>query len=142
MSGIDTRARWRAWRRGRPLVGGLLVCLGGIEMFFSGQLDIGRLHIHLGVEGLQATVIPVALVLLGILIVTMPAHRLFYGVLALAVSLYSLVGVNLGGFLLGMLLSTVGGIIAVSWAPPQTEPAVADDASAAVGEGVSTGAQQ
>ncbi|WP_295855072.1 DUF6114 domain-containing protein [uncultured Microbacterium sp.] len=116
---LTARARFRAWRRRRPLVGGLLVAVGGIEMFFSGQLDIGQLHIQLGIEGLQATVIPLVLVLLGILLIAMPAHRIFYGVIALAVAVYSLVGVNLGGFLLGMLLSTVGGIIAVSWAPPR-----------------------
>ena len=117
---LTARARFRAWRRRRPLVGGLLVALGGIEMFFSGQLDIGQLHIQLGIEGLQATVIPLVLVLLGILLISMPAHRIFYGVIALAVAVYSLVGVNLGGFLLGMLLSTVGGIIAVSWASPRS----------------------
>ncbi len=47
---LTARARFRAWRRRRPLVGGLLVALGGIEMFFSGQLDIGQLHIQLGIE--------------------------------------------------------------------------------------------
>lgn len=115
------RARFRTWRRSRPFVGGLLIALGGIEMFFSGQLDVGRIHIQLGIEGFQATVIPIALVLLGVLIIAMPVHRIFYGVIALAVAIYSLVGVNLGGFFLGMLLSTIGGIVAVSWAP-RTEP--------------------
>lgn len=132
---LTARARFRAWRRRRPLVGGLLVALGGIEMFFSGQLDIGQLHIQLGIEGLQATVIPLVLVLLGILLISMPAHRIFYGVIALAVAVYSLVGVNLGGFLLGMLLSTVGGIIAVSWASPrsQDDPApTAEEADSAI----------
>ncbi|WP_394686191.1 DUF6114 domain-containing protein [uncultured Microbacterium sp.] len=134
---LTARARFRAWRRRRPLVGGLLVAVGGIEMFFSGQLDIGQLHIQLGIEGLQATVIPLVLVLLGILLISMPAHRIFYGVIALAVAVYSLVGVNLGGFLLGMLLSTVGGIIAVSWAPPrapsQDDPApTAEEAESAI----------
>jgi len=141
------RARWRAWRRRRPLVGGLLVCLGGIEMFFSGQLDIGQIHIQLGIEGLQAMVIPVVLVLLGVLLIAMPAHRIFYGVIALAVALYSLVGVNLGGFLLGMVLSTVGGIIAVSWAPPadaaigETTDA-GDDAAGADPEAAASGADR
>jgi hypothetical protein len=136
---LTARARFRAWRRHRPLVGGLLVTLGGIEMFFSGQLDIGQLHIQLGIEGLQATVIPLVLVLLGILLISMPAHRIFYGVIALAVAVYSLVGVNLGGFLLGMLLSTVGGIIAVSWAPPRSQddptPTAEEAESAITGAG-------
>lgn len=136
-SDLAARARFRLWRRSRPLVGGLLVALGGVEMFFSGQLDIGKLHIQLGIEGLQATVIPIVLVLLGILLISMPTHRIFYGVIALAVAVYSLVGVNLGGFLLGMLLSTVGGIIAVSWAPPAAsvsrDPApIAEEAETAI----------
>ncbi len=36
--------------------------------------------------------IPLVLVLLGILLISMPAHRIFYGVIALAVAVYSLVG--------------------------------------------------
>jgi hypothetical protein len=108
---------FRRWRRSRPFVGGLLLVLSGIEMFFSGQLDFGELHIQLGIEGLQATIIPILLVLLGILAVTMPAHHVFYGVIALAVALYSLVGVNLGGFIIGMLLGCIGGILVVAWMP-------------------------
>lgn len=110
-----------AWRRGRPVVGALLIVLAGVEMFFSTQLDIGNMHIQLGIEGFQATVIPVGFLLLGLLIVTMPQHRIFYGVIALALSLYSIIGVNLGGFVVGMLLSAVGGILAVSWAPAPVE---------------------
>ncbi|MGN6762150.1 MAG: DUF6114 domain-containing protein [Leifsonia sp.] len=113
----SVRTRFRAWRRGRPFVGGLLTALGGVELFFSGQLDIGKIHVQLGIEGLQATIIPILLVLLGILVIAMPAHRIFYGVIALAVAVYSLVGVNLGGFFVGMLLSTVGGILTVAWMP-------------------------
>ncbi|MDN4615956.1 DUF6114 domain-containing protein [Leifsonia sp. F6_8S_P_1B] len=117
-SGRSSRwARFRAWRRRRPFVGGLLTALGGIELFFSGQLDIGRIHVQLGIEGLQATIIPILLVVLGVLAIAMPAHRIFYGVIALAVAVYSLVGVNLGGFFIGMLLSTVGGILTVAWMP-------------------------
>ncbi|HKU09974.1 MAG TPA: DUF6114 domain-containing protein [Sinomonas sp.] len=108
-------AGFRDWRRGRPFVGGLLAALGGAEMFFSGQLDLGHLHIQLGIEGLQATVIPIALVLLGVLSVAMPAHHVFYGILTLVVAIYSLVGVNMGGFIIGMLLSGAGGVLVVAW---------------------------
>lgn len=86
-------------------------------MFFSGQLDLGRIHVQLGIEGLQATIIPVLLVLLGVLAIAMPAHRIFYGVIALAVAVYSLIGVNLGGFFIGMLLSSIGGVLTVAWMP-------------------------
>ena len=110
---------FRHWRRQRPFAGGLLVALGGVEMFFSGQLDIGHLHVQLGIEGLQATVIPIALLLLGILAVTMPAHHVFYGILALVVAIYSLIGVNLGGFIVGMLLAGTGAVLVVAWMGPR-----------------------
>ena len=115
---------FRHWRRQRPFIGGLLVALGGIEMFFSGQLDIGHLHVQLGIEGLQATIIPIALLLLGILAVTMPAHHVFYGIIALVVAIYSLIGVNLGGFIVGMLLAGTGAVLVVAWMGPR-DPAPA-----------------
>jgi hypothetical protein len=113
----QNRAEFRDWSIKRPFVGGALVILAGIEMFFSGQLDIGHIHVQVGIEGFQATVIPVALVLLGILAMLMPAHRIFYGVITLVIAVYSLIGVNLGGFFVGMLLGSVGGILIVSWMP-------------------------
>jgi hypothetical protein len=114
---VNRRAAFRTWAHRRPFLGGVLVALAGAEMFFSGQLDIGKIHVQVGIEGLQATIIPVLLVLLGVLAVTMPVHRIFYGVLALAVSVYSLIGVNLGGFFIGMLLGAVGGVLVVAWLP-------------------------
>jgi len=125
-----------AWRRQRPFVGALLIAIAGVEMFLSTQLDIGKLHIQLGIEGFQATVIPVGFVLLAALLLAMPQHRVFYGVIALALSLYSIVGVNLGGFLIGMLLSAIGGVLAVSWAPPVAlaeQVAGAEEVAGAVG---------
>ncbi|PJI94041.1 DUF6114 domain-containing protein [Luteimicrobium subarcticum] len=127
-----TWTAFRAWTRGRPFVGGLLVVLAGVEMFFSGQLDLGHIHLQFGIQGFQAMVIPVVLVLLGVLLWTMPVHRVFYGVIALVLSVYSLIGVNLGGFFIGMLLGMAGGIVAVSWLPrtaATTPDAPADDAS-------------
>lgn len=125
--------RFRAWAKRRPFIGGLLVAVAGVEMFFSGQLDIGHLHVQLGIEGLQATIIPIVLVLLGILAIAMPVHHVFYGVLALAVALYSLIGVNLGGFLVGMILASVGGVLVVAWMP-RRRTAIADDESGVPGE--------
>ncbi|HEY4225732.1 MAG TPA: DUF6114 domain-containing protein [Pseudolysinimonas sp.] len=133
---MNAMKTFREWRRGRPFVGSLLLVVAGVEMFFSTQLDLGNMHIQLGVEGFQATVIPIGFVLLGVLIALMPQHRIFYGVIALALSLYSIIGVNLGGFIIGMLLSAVGGILAVSWAPA---PADAEASSAAEGSGETVG---
>jgi Family of unknown function (DUF6114) len=116
----EHRVAFRGWARRRPFVGGVLTMLAGIEMFFSSQLDLGNIHVQVGVEGFQATIIPIALVLLGLLAMLMPQHRIFYGVIALVVAVYSLIGVNLGGFILGMVLGSVGGILIVSWIPRKT----------------------
>lgn len=135
-----TATRFRTWRRRRPFWGGVLTALGGIELFFSGQLDLGRIHVQLGIEGLQATIIPLVLVLLGALIVAMPAHRVFYGIIALAVAVYSLVGVNLGGFFVGMVLSSVGGVLAVAWMPRgEAEAAAGAGSEAEVAAGSEAG---
>jgi uncharacterized membrane protein len=122
-------AFFSAWGRRRPFVGGVLAALAGVEMFFSGQLDVGKIHVQVGIEGLQATIIPVLMVLLGILAMLMPVHRIFYGVIVLVLSVYSLVGVNLGGFFIGMLLGAVGGILIVAWMPKAAAHAATDDDS-------------
>lgn len=118
------------WYRGRPALGGLLMILAGVEIFLSSQLDLGNIRVQLGIEGMQATVIPIALVLVGVLAMLMPAHHIFYGVIGLAVSVYAVIGVNLGGFVLGMLLGCVGGILVVAWMPrpARSSDARADDA--------------
>lgn len=123
-SGRRPAGRFTVWRRQRPFVGGVLVAVSGIEMFFSGQLDIGHLHVQLGIEGMQATLIPVAMLLLGVLEITMPTHHVFYGVLSLAVGLYALVGVNLGGFLIGTVIACIGGVLVVAWMTPEARAAV------------------
>jgi hypothetical protein len=110
-------SEFRAWRQKRPFVGTVLTILAGIEMFFSGQLDLGNIHVQVGIEGLQSTIIPVIMVMLGLLTMFMPQHRIFYGVISLVVSVYSLIGLNLGGFFVGMLLGAVGGVLVVSWMP-------------------------
>jgi fumarate reductase subunit D len=120
VSRVRASAPWtefRAWRRRRPFVGSVLLVLSGIEMFFSGQLDLGNIRVQVGIEGLQSTIIPIILVTLGLLSMFTPVHRIFYGVIALAVAVYSLIGLNLGGFFVGMLLGAVGGVIVVSWMP-------------------------
>lgn len=117
--GAKSRGGFKQWRRQRPFIGGVLAVLGGIELFFSGQLDLGNMQIQFGIEGLQATVIPIAIVVLALFAILKPTHHVFYGIIALILSVYSLIGVNLGGYLLGMLLSTIGAILVVAWMGPR-----------------------
>ncbi|MFJ3403393.1 DUF6114 domain-containing protein [Promicromonospora sp. NPDC090134] len=145
----DWRRDFRPWRRQRPFVGGVLVVLAGLEMLLSGPIKLDQLGMNVvlrfGVEGAQATILPLALVLLGILVIAQPVHRIFYGVIALAISVYSIAGVNLGGWIIGFLLGVVGGIIVVSWAPQAAEAGTAEGADeaesgSAAGSGADDGA--
>ncbi|MEN5073558.1 DUF6114 domain-containing protein [Isoptericola cucumis] len=123
--GPTRRARFAAWRRERPFAGGVLAVLSGLVLYFSGRLELDSFEIQLGIEGMQSTLLPVALVALGVLLVVQPQFRVFYGIITLAISVYSLLGVNLGGFGIGMVLGVVGGILAVSWMPREAAAAAA-----------------
>ncbi|GAA5207884.1 DUF6114 domain-containing protein [Microbacterium kyungheense] len=127
----DEAAPGRAatWFRSRPVIGGGIAVLGALAMLLSTQLDLGNIRVHVGIEGMQATILPIVIALAGILAVVMPAHRIFYGVIVLVGSVYSLVAVNLGGFFVGFVLGCVGGVMVVSWAPRRA--AAAEDVDAA-----------
>ncbi|MEV0951758.1 DUF6114 domain-containing protein [Promicromonospora sp. NPDC050249] len=128
----DWRRDFRPWRKQRPFVGGVLVALAGLEMLLSGPIKLDQLGMNVvlqfGVEGSQATILPLALILLGILSIAQPVHRIFYGVIALVISVYSIAGVNLGGWVVGFLLGVVGGVVVVSWAPPEEDAEAATEA--------------
>ncbi|CAM3476944.1 DUF6114 domain-containing protein [Isoptericola cucumis] len=133
-AGPTRRARFAAWRRERPFAGGVLAVLSGLVLYFSGRLELDSFEIQLGIEGMQSTLLPVALVALGVLLIVQPQFRVFYGVITLAISVYSLLGVNLGGFGIGMVLGVVGGILAVSWMPRDAAASAADPAERPEGE--------
>ncbi|QAY64336.1 hypothetical protein ET495_15240 [Xylanimonas allomyrinae] len=120
------RPRFRQWRRARPFWGALLTVLAGVELFLSGRFDlaVGGVVLQLGFAGAQTTIIPVVVVLAGVLAMLQPAHHVFYGVIALVLSVYSVVAVNMGGIVLGTLLGVVGSITVVSWIqrPAQAPP--------------------
>src|SRR5439155_21358789 len=124
---------FRRWRRARPFWGGLLLILSGAEIFLSGNLSLGSLTLKVGQQGFLPYVIPAVLILCGLLTWFTPQQRLFYGIVGAIVAVYSLIGVNLGGFLLGLILGVLGAGFAVAWTPvapvvpwtPAPEPAPA-----------------
>lgn len=124
---------WRdftEWRRTRPFWGGLFLVLSGLEFYLSGHLDVLPVKLSFGGQSFLAWLIPIALVLCGLLVWYTPGQRAFYGILGAAISVAALIGLNLGGFFVGMISGIVGGALAFSWAPlaPTTpEVAVPDD---------------
>ena len=72
---------------------------------------------------LPRRVLTAIVVLCGVLIWLTPAQRLFYAVIGLVTALYSLIGLNLGGFGAGMVLGIIGGALAIAWTPIRTPAA-------------------
>lgn len=119
---------FRRWQRSRPFWGGLLIALAGLEMFASTRMTLNGLSFHSGATGLLSLLIPIILVTCGLLLWFTPAQRLFYSVVAAVTAVYSLIGLNLGGFFVGLLLGIVGSALAFAWtpihpAPPTPQPA-------------------
>lgn len=126
----NLRTRFRAWRRGRPFSGGLLLLLAGLELLglpLTGVLSHGaiKLVIYIGIGGVFGILIGVLLIVAGIAIWASPAHRVFYGIAGIVLGIVSFPASNLGGFFLAMLLAIIGGAMAFAWVPagPAREPA-------------------
>jgi hypothetical protein len=127
----DARSTFRRWRRTRPFWGGLFLLLAALALFLSANLTLRDLQVHFGQEGYLSYLLPAVLVLCGALTWATPAHRLFYGILGLLTALYSFLGLNLGGFGVGMLLGIVGGALTIAWGPPRGSTAGAAPAGGA-----------
>ena len=114
------REAWRGlrrWRRTRPFWGGLLTALAGLEIFGTSQMSLGGLSFQMGPTGFLAWLIPTILVTCGLLMWFRPQHRILYAVVAAVTTLFSLIGVNLGGFFVGLLLGLVGSALGFAWVP-------------------------
>ncbi|GAA1366091.1 DUF6114 domain-containing protein [Catellatospora chokoriensis] len=115
--------RFTAWRRSRPFWGGLLAALAGVEIIASTKMTLDGATLSVGINGFQALLIPLMLVLAGLLAWFTPAQRMFYGLIAVFVATYSLLAVNLGGWFVGTLLGIAGGGLIFAWNPADGDPA-------------------
>ncbi|MFJ6796055.1 DUF6114 domain-containing protein [Streptomyces sp. NPDC091268] len=121
------RRRLRAWRRTRPFWGGLLVVLGGAELLLV-PLSPLTVLVSLGLGGIAALGIGVALIVAGLFLWFLPQTRAYVSVHALLLSVLSFVATNLGGFLVGMLLGIAGSALAFGWTPLPDAAAGEEDA--------------
>ncbi|MFX0591207.1 DUF6114 domain-containing protein [Melissospora conviva] len=110
---------FRRWRRRRPFWGGLLTTIAGAEIFLTTQASLGDLTFQMGPTGYLSWLIPAVLIACGMLMWFTPQQRMFYAVVAVVTAVFSLIGVNLGGFFIGMLLGLVGGALGFAWVPPR-----------------------
>ena len=136
------RLQFRAWRGTRPFWAGLLVMLGGFPIIYFPYYHLKLGHLSLAMSttaGAGSLIIGVLLIVLGISLWFQKHVRVFAGVAAILLALVSIPVSNIGGFVIGFLLSLIGGAMAVSWAPgvpPEPEqPAEADPEEGGAPEG-------
>ncbi|MFF3644938.1 DUF6114 domain-containing protein [Streptomyces sp. NPDC002564] len=120
---LDRRLPWpeqrrvvRRWRRTRPFWGGLLLMLGGAEMLLI-PLSPLTVLVSLGLGGIAALGIGIALVVAGLFLWLLPHTHHYVSVNALILSVISFAATNLGGFLVGMLLGIAGSAMGFGWTP-------------------------
>ncbi|MEU6386267.1 DUF6114 domain-containing protein [Streptomyces bauhiniae] len=114
------RLQFRAWRGARPFWAGLFVMLGGFPiMYFPyAHLQIGHLTVAMATTaGAGSLIIGVLLIVLGISLWFQKHVRVFAGVAAILLALVSIPVSNFGGFVIGFLLSLVGGAMGIAWSP-------------------------
>lgn len=122
---------WRgftAWRRGRPFWAGLFVALGGLVIVFPpfANLKFGDMMISIQtLGGVSALLIGVLLWICAATMWLQPKFRLAAGIVTVLLSLVAIVVTNLGGFVVGTVLSLLGGALAVAWT---TEPKLPKEA--------------
>jgi len=121
-------SRFRRWRRKRPFWGGFFLVLSALELLYTANMNLGSLEVHLGPQGFLSYLLPLLLLLCGVLSWFTPAQRVFYGIIGLLTALYTFLGLNLGGFFLGMLLGIVGGALVIAWGPPRPKQRPPTDA--------------
>ncbi|MGW0906701.1 DUF6114 domain-containing protein [Streptomyces sp. NPDC002853] len=112
----EARRALRRWRRTRPFWGGLLLVLGGAELLLV-PLSPLTVLVSLGLGGLAAIGIGLALIAAGIFLWLLPHAHHYVSVNALILSVLSFAATNLGGFLVGMALGIVGSAMGFGWTP-------------------------
>ncbi|MEU1815600.1 DUF6114 domain-containing protein [Streptomyces roseifaciens] len=112
----------RRWRRTRPFWAGALLVLAGAEIAAMPLAPLSVL-LGLGLGGIAALGIGVALVAAGLFLWFLPHTHHYVGVHAVILSVLSFAATNLGGFFAGMLLGIAGGAMGFAWTPRRPEPA-------------------
>lgn len=112
----------REWRKSRPFWAGLFTIFGGAEiilvpMVLAAEWSPIPIYLHLGLAGLVGVVIGLVMLIGGVFFLFMPANRVFIACITAAVSVFSLVASNLGGFIVGMMAGIIGSCLAFGWTP-------------------------
>lgn len=111
-----TRTAFRGWRKSRPFWGGLWCILGGAAMAYGPTTAIKVILIS-GTVVWAGILVGVLVAMMGLFLWFTPHLRQVVGVLAVVLSVVSLLTSDYGGFVIGLILGTVGGALGFAWAP-------------------------
>ncbi|MEU3371201.1 DUF6114 domain-containing protein [Streptomyces sp. NPDC006711] len=114
------RLRFRAWRGRRPFWAGLFTIAGGVPiMYFPyANMHLGNVTLAMSTTaGAGSLIIGVLLITLGLTMWFHSVVRTFAGIAAILLALISIPIANIGGFVVGFLLSLFGGALACAWVP-------------------------
>jgi hypothetical protein len=122
------------------LVGGIFILLGGgvISMFgpfgfggmmgdyrgmmgyrYSGYGMMGGLGF--GMFGILGLIFGVIVIISAFMLNSKPHEHSTWGTLIVIFSVLSIFGSAMGGFGIGLILGLIGGILAITWKPPETK---------------------
>jgi uncharacterized protein DUF6114 len=124
---VPRGSRFWNWRHARPFWGGLLVLVGGAEIFLTVMAPL-PIVVHVGMQGFIGYLLPILLSALGALLIFNPQQHVFYSIVAAVLALASWLTSNLGGFVIGLLLAVVGSALAFAWSPDKHRAVPATEA--------------
>lgn len=116
-----SRLAFRHWRRTRAFWGGFLLILSGSEILYTYNAPF-KVMLHFGLYGIAGYALPGLVIVLGMLILFDPEHRVFYSVIALFAAAGTWLTSNLGGFFIGMLLGLAGATLTYGWSDAPITP--------------------
>ena len=109
----------------RPVAAFILSLIGGVFIMVAGFIvsAIGALLTYFmmgvgAVAGLLGIICGIVIIICAVTLYTKPQEHTAPGILIIVFSALSLFGAG-GGFLVGFILSLIGGILGVTWKPPQ-----------------------
>jgi uncharacterized protein DUF6114 len=114
------RTRFRAWRRARPFWGGLWCVLGG-AVIAAGPATAVKVLLIAGSTVWLGILMGVLVGAMGLFLWFTPHLRQLVGLLAVLFAMVSLLTSDYGGFVIGLVLGTVGGAMGFAWGPVRTE---------------------
>lgn len=112
-SGVSS---FRTWRHQRPFWAGIWAILGGAIVAYVPGTSFPLILLPGGLIWL-GILVGVVIAVFGLFFWIQPELRRLLGVLTILLGLASFVTSDFGGLFIGMLLTLVGGSLALSWVP-------------------------